>query len=36
METNQENELYLEPSVEISGDLSASEEPTVIICVSGC
>jgi hypothetical protein len=36
MKTNQENELYLEPSVEVSGDQSAAPDEPVIICVSGC
>ena len=37
MENNKENELYLEPSVEVSGEtLNLDDEQTVIICVSGC
>jgi hypothetical protein len=36
MENNKENELYLEPSVEVSGDALSQQEEPVIICVSGC
>jgi len=31
-----ENELYLEPSVEVFEAQALAQEPTVIICVSGC